>query len=65
MNTRTASAILALARPEVLLPVYNAGLSSQAVRAHYRVDRIARMGSNESPHGPSLRVAEALAGLAS
>ncbi len=65
MNTRTDSAILALARPEVPpLPIYNAGLSSQAVRARYRVDVIARMGSNENPHGPSARVAQALAGLA-
>lgn len=60
-----ASDILALARPEVPpLPVYNAGLSSPAVRARYGVDRIARLGSNENPYGPSPRVAEALAGLA-
>lgn len=59
------SDILALARPEVPpLPVYNAGLSSQAVRARYGVDHIARLGSNENPYGPSPRVAEALAGLA-
>jgi len=65
MNTSTASSIFALARPEVPpLPIYNAGLSSQAVRARYRVNHIARMGSNENPHGPSPRVAEALAGLA-
>ncbi|KQP18104.1 histidinol-phosphate transaminase [Pseudorhodoferax sp. Leaf267] len=57
--------ILALARPEVPpLPAYNAGLSSQAVRARYGVDHIARLGSNENPYGPSPRVAEALAGLA-
>jgi histidinol-phosphate aminotransferase len=60
-----ATDILALARPEVPpLPVYNAGLSSEAVRARYGVDRIARLGSNENPYGPSPRVAEALAGLA-
>ena len=64
MNTSSAS-ILALARPEVPpLPIYNAGLSSQAVRARYGVDHIARLGSNENPYGPSPRVAEALAGLA-
>ena len=62
----TAADILALARPEVPpLPVYNAGLSSEAVRARYGVEHIARLGSNENPHGPSPRVAEALAGLAS
>jgi len=34
----TASALHALARPEVLpLPAYNAGLSSKAVRARYGV----------------------------
>jgi histidinol-phosphate aminotransferase len=55
----------ALARPEVVpLPVYNAGLSSEAVRRRHGVARIARLGSNENPHGPSPRVAEALAGLA-
>jgi histidinol-phosphate aminotransferase len=69
MTTATAPAspadILALARPEVPpLPVYNAGLSSQAVRTRYGVDHIARLGSNENPYGPSPRVAEALAGLA-
>lgn len=54
-----------LARPEVPpLPIYNAGLSSEAVRARYGVDRIARLGSNENPYGPSPRVAEALQGLA-
>lgn len=63
--TASSASILALARPEVPpLPVYNAGLSSQAVRARYGVEHIARLGSNENPYGPSPRVAQALAGLA-
>lgn len=54
-----------LARPEVPgLPAYNAGLSSDAVRARYGVQHIARLGSNENPFGPSPRVGAALADLA-
>lgn len=54
-----------LARPEARsLPAYNAGLSSDAVRAKYGVEHIARLGSNENPAGPSPRVTQALAGLA-
>ena len=65
MTHAVASSVLALARPEVApLPIYNAGLSSQAVRAHYRVDHIARLGSNENPYGPSPRAADALVNLA-
>jgi histidinol-phosphate aminotransferase len=60
-----ASAIRELVRPEVPgLPPYNAGLSSEAVRARYGVDRIARLASNENPFGASPAVARALAGLA-
>lgn len=60
-----ASAIHALARPEVPpLPPYNAGLSSEAVRARYGVSEIARLASNENPYGASPAVASALAGLA-
>ena len=60
-----ASAIQSLARPEVPpLPPYNAGLSSEAVRARYGVSEIARMASNENPWGASPAVAQALAGLA-
>ncbi len=60
-----ASAIHSLARPEVPpLPPYNAGLSSEAVRARYGVSEIARMASNENPWGASPAVAQALAGLA-
>ena len=56
----TASALHALARPEVLpLPAYNAGLSSKAVRARYGVTDIARLASNENPYGPSPAVARA------
>lgn len=60
-----ASAIHALARPEVPpLPPYNAGLSSEAVRARYGVSEIARLASNENPYGASPAVARALADLA-
>lgn len=60
-----ASAIRDLVRPEVPgLPPYNAGLSSEAVRARYGVDQIARLASNENPFGASPTVARALADLA-
>lgn len=60
-----APALHAFARPEVPpLPVYNAGLSSAAVRARYGVTDIARLASNENPFGPSPAVGLALAGLA-
>ena len=60
-----ASAIRELVRPEVPgLPPYNAGLSSDAVRARYGVDRIARLASNENPFGASPAVARALVDLA-
>lgn len=61
-----APALHAFARPEVPpLPVYNAGLSSAAVRARYGVTDIARLASNENPFGASPAVGRALAGLAS
>ena len=60
-----ASAIRELVRPEVPgLPAYNAGLSSEAVRSRYGVDRIARLASNENPFGASPAVARALVDLA-
>ncbi|MGJ7509152.1 histidinol-phosphate transaminase [Variovorax sp. GT1P44] len=60
-----ADAIRDLVRPEVpALPAYNAGLSSEAVRSRYGVDRIARLASNENPFGASPAVARALTGLA-
>jgi histidinol-phosphate aminotransferase len=60
-----ASAIRELVRPEVpTLPPYNAGLSSEAVRSRYGVNRIARLASNENPFGASPAVARALADLA-
>ena len=59
------AAIQELVRPEVPgLAPYNAGLSSDAVRARYCVDRIARLASNENPFGASPAVARALADLA-
>ena len=60
-----ASVIRELVRPEVpTLPPYNAGLSSEAVRSRYGIDRIARLASNENPFGASPAVARALADLA-
>jgi histidinol-phosphate aminotransferase len=60
-----APALHAFARPEVPpLPVYNAGLSSEAVRTRYGVTDIARLASNENPFGASPAVGRALAGLA-
>jgi histidinol-phosphate aminotransferase len=60
-----ASAIHDLVRAEVHpLPPYNAGLSSEAVRARYGVSEIARLASNENPFGASPAVARALADAA-
>jgi histidinol-phosphate aminotransferase len=47
------------------LPKYESGLSLEYVRAHYRVDEIAKLGSNENPFGPSSRVVTAIAEAAS
>lgn len=48
-------------RPEIKsLPAYNSGLSAEYVRAHYGVDRIAKLGSNENPWGTSPQVIEAI-----
>jgi histidinol-phosphate aminotransferase len=59
------TSILDLARPEARnLPAYNAGLSSDAVRAKYGVSHVARLGSNENPTGSSPKVAQALLDLA-
>jgi histidinol-phosphate aminotransferase len=35
------------------LPPYNAGLSAQEVKSRYGVQRVAKLGSNENPVGPS------------
>jgi histidinol-phosphate aminotransferase len=43
------------------LPPYNAGLSGEYVRAHYQVEEIAKLGSNENPFGTSPRVLSAIA----
>jgi histidinol-phosphate aminotransferase len=65
MTSTQTDPIHRIARPEVRdLPAYNAGLSSDVVRQRYRVDHIARLGSNENPSGPSPSVAHALGGLA-
>lgn len=48
-------------RPEIRsLPLYNVGLSIDYVREHYGVTRIAKLGSNENPYGPSPKVLEAV-----
>lgn len=53
-----------LARPVIrTLPTYNAGMSSEVVRARYKVNHIAKLASNENPLGCSPRVASSLAGL--
>lgn len=60
-----ASPFQGFARPEVApLPPYNAGLSSEVVRARYGVSEISRLASNENPFGASPAVAQALVGLA-
>ena len=52
---------LKVLRPEIRnLPLYNAGLSGEYVRNKYGVDRIAKLGSNENPYGPSPAVYEAV-----
>ena len=61
----TPSAIESLARPEVPpLPAYNAGLNPEAVRRRYGVQHVARLASNENPHGAIPAVARALSALA-
>jgi histidinol-phosphate aminotransferase len=47
------------------LPKYESGLSLEYVRAHYRVDEIAKLGSNENPFGASPQVMAAIAEAAS
>ena len=60
-----ASAFHDFARAEVTpLPPYNAGLSSEVVRARYGVSEISRLASNENPFGASPAVAHALVDLA-
>ncbi len=44
------------------LPKYNSGLTLAAARAASRYDTIARLASNENPHGCSPEVARALGG---
>ena len=54
-----------LERPEVAqLPKYNAGLPIEAVRSRYKLDRIAKLASNENPFGASPRALAALADMA-
>jgi histidinol-phosphate aminotransferase len=49
-------------RPEIKnLPLYNAGVSSEYVRSNYRVQEVAKLGSNENSHGTSPRVLAAIA----
>jgi len=61
MKAEGVEAFLSGVRPEVRdLPRYNAGLSSNYVRAHYGVSSIAKLGSNENPFGPSPKVIAAI-----
>jgi histidinol-phosphate aminotransferase len=51
-----------LARPQVRqLASYNAGLSAEAVRERFGLERVAKLGSNENPLGPAPAVAAAMA----
>jgi histidinol-phosphate/aromatic aminotransferase/cobyric acid decarboxylase-like protein len=60
-----AAALRARARPEVPpLPAYPADPPSEAVRARAGAERIARLASNENPHGPSPAVGRAPADAA-
>jgi len=47
------------------LPKYESGLSLEYVRAHYRMDEIAKLGSNENPFGASPSVMAAISASAS
>lgn len=61
--TGTSSSV-SCCRPEIAsLPAYNAGLASDAVKERYGLDTIAKLGSNENPHGAPPEVREALTGL--
>jgi histidinol-phosphate aminotransferase len=54
-------AFLSGVREEVRsLPLYNAGISSEYVRAHYHVEEVAKLGSNENPYGTSPNVVAAI-----
>ena len=59
---RGIKAFLDGVRPEVRnLPLYNAGVSSDYVRAHYAVQEVAKLGSNENPYDTSPKVLAAIA----
>src|SRR5580704_4329030 len=50
-------------RPEIKnLPLYNAGVSSEYVRSNYKVQEVAKLGSNENSQGTSPKVLAAIAG---
>ncbi len=50
-----------LIRPEIAaLPTYNAGLALDRFRAHYGIDCLAKLDSNENPAGPCPGVVEAI-----
>jgi len=44
------------------LPLYNAGVSTEYVRSKYRVEEVAKLGSNENAHPASPKVLAAIAG---
>ena len=50
-----------LIRPEIAaLPTYNAGMALDRFRAHYGIDCLAKLDSNENSAGPCPGVVEAL-----
>lgn len=54
-----------LVRPEVMrIPPYNSGLTLDEVRQRYGASRIAKLGSNENPLGPTDRISEIMTGYA-
>jgi histidinol-phosphate aminotransferase len=60
--TSSITAFLEGVRPEVRsLPLYNAGVSTDYVRANYHVHEVAKLGSNENPYPTSPRVLAAIA----
>jgi histidinol-phosphate aminotransferase len=60
--TRSINAFLEGVRPEVrALPLYNAGVSIDYVRANYGVQEVAKLGSNENPYPTSPKVLAAIA----
>ncbi|WP_424830179.1 aminotransferase class I/II-fold pyridoxal phosphate-dependent enzyme [Ruegeria sp.] len=61
MKDSQMSDFRSLIRPEINdLPDYNAGLALDRFRATYGIDCVAKLDSNENPHGPSPRAIAAI-----